>query len=162
MAQITDKKIHQGTNVKIRRTVKNYTQEYLAELIGISQKNLSDIEKQSTIDDEMLNKIAKALDTDVQWFKLNDPDNVGRYNITTITNNSSETSSPTYQGQFGNAETSTIINNSLHEMMKVTEKALAMQRKNFEREMELKEEIFKLKLENILLKQDDVSLKRKK
>ena len=47
-------------------------------------------------------------------------------------------------------------------MMKVTEKALAMQRKNFEREMELKEEIFKLKLENILLKQDDESLKRKK
>jgi transcriptional regulator with XRE-family HTH domain len=55
-----------GFNIRKKREDKKYSQEYLASLLNISQQNLCDIENNKTkINTDKLEKIAKALDTDI-------------------------------------------------------------------------------------------------
>lgn len=47
--------------------------------MGFTPQWLSKVEEMRTIDDQLLDKIAKALDTDVNWFKMHDIDTIPTY-----------------------------------------------------------------------------------
>lgn len=85
--------VHQGLNIRIRRTAKGITQDALALLLGTKSQRISEIEQMSVIDDKILGNIAKALDTDVKWFKTYNPLDVKGYvNLSTNNNTSTDTS----------------------------------------------------------------------
>lgn len=60
------KKSNHGANVRRWREWRNINQEILAEQIGISQVTLSSYEKKEKLEQEILDKIAKALDVPVE------------------------------------------------------------------------------------------------
>lgn len=60
-------KAHHGENIKHFRVARGFSQEYLAEKLGISQVKLCRLEKKETVDDEYLNSISKLLGVDVIW-----------------------------------------------------------------------------------------------
>lgn len=54
-----------GHNIKMLRELRNYTQEYMAQCIGISRQSYSKLEHTADIHTAQLYKIAEVLDTDV-------------------------------------------------------------------------------------------------
>lgn len=60
------KKSNHGANVRRWREWRNINQDVLAEQIGVSQATLSSYEKKEKLEQEILDKIAKALDIPVQ------------------------------------------------------------------------------------------------
>ena len=56
---------HIGHNIKMLRELRNYTQEYMAQCIGISRQSYCKLEHSADINTAQLYQIAKALDTDV-------------------------------------------------------------------------------------------------
>lgn len=67
----TKKPVHHGRNIKLARNWKNITQEALAELLNLKagQGRISELEMEETIDDKILDDIAKALDVPVDFLK---------------------------------------------------------------------------------------------
>ena len=63
------KEAHHGTNVKRCREMQGIKQETLAEELEISQQQISKLESQEIIKDEMLDKLAKALHITVDAIK---------------------------------------------------------------------------------------------
>ena len=70
--------VHHGRNIKLARNWKNITQEGLAELLNLKagQGRISELEMEETIDDKILDDIAKALDVPVDFLKNFQPDQV--------------------------------------------------------------------------------------
>lgn len=60
------KKSNHGANVRRWREWRNINQDVLAEQIGVSQTTLSGYEKKEKLDQEILEKIAKALDIPIE------------------------------------------------------------------------------------------------
>lgn len=60
---------HIGHKIRRIRELKGVKQESLAAELGISRQTVSKIEQSDTIDDEMLDKIAQALDVPVERIK---------------------------------------------------------------------------------------------
>ena len=150
MEEIKEKQIHQGRNVSIRRNHKGLSQEALSMMLKIDPRKLSAIEKQPIVEDSVLNQIAEKLDTDINWFKTYDPDSIPSYgiNIDADSNNDSAMANTNVaKGDY------TYINNPVDDLMKVTDKALAIQEASHKKEIELMNANFALKLENELLKQ---------
>jgi len=59
-----------GSKIKKLRELRNYSQEYMASELGISQSNLARIEKNEIgISDQRLKQIATLLGTDVETIK---------------------------------------------------------------------------------------------
>ncbi|HCO68390.1 MAG TPA: transcriptional regulator [Dysgonomonas sp.] len=71
-----EKRIHHGRNVKLARSWKNMTQNDLAEKLNVYQTDISSLEKEEIISDEMLDKIAMAMDVSPDFFKNFKPDAV--------------------------------------------------------------------------------------
>lgn len=149
MEEIKEKQIHQGRNIGIRRNHKGLSQEALSMMLKIDPRKLSAIEKQPIVEDSVLNQIAEKLDTDINWFKTYDPDSIPCYgiNIDADSNNDSAMSMANVKGDY------TYINNPVDELIKATNKALAIQEASHKKEIELMNANFALKLENELLKQ---------
>ena len=59
--QTTAKKCNHGANIRRWREWRNVNQDVLAEEIGVSQATLSGYEKKETLEQEILDKIAVAL-----------------------------------------------------------------------------------------------------
>jgi len=57
----TEKKPHQGRNVKRIREILGVKQDALAFDLGISQQTISSIEQKETIDEDLLERIAQAI-----------------------------------------------------------------------------------------------------
>lgn len=55
-------RVHHGNNIKRIRREKGIKQEKLSSLVNLSQQTVSRYESMKTIDDEMLDRFAKALD----------------------------------------------------------------------------------------------------
>ncbi|HCO68824.1 MAG TPA: transcriptional regulator [Dysgonomonas sp.] len=69
MEEIKDKrKVHHGRNVRIARNWKNLTQEGLATMLDLYQTDISVLEQKETIDDAMLDRIARAMDVPKDFF----------------------------------------------------------------------------------------------
>ncbi len=62
-------KVHHGNNIELYRMAKGYSQEYMAIKLGIAQQRFSDLEKQETIDEETLIKIADILGLNIEWLR---------------------------------------------------------------------------------------------
>lgn len=66
MEETTVKKSNHGANVRRWREWRNINQDVLAEQIGVSQATLSGYEKKDKLEQDILDKIAKALDIPVE------------------------------------------------------------------------------------------------
>jgi len=72
MKEVAERKktaIHHGKNITIARDMLNISQEGLASILEVSQKQISRYENEKTIDDEILNKIANAMSINVDFLK---------------------------------------------------------------------------------------------
>lgn len=82
------RKNHKGHNLKNVRTFLGVKQEALAMGLGISQQEISEIEGQEEIEEELLSQIATALEVSPEVIKGFDMDktiyNINNYKDTTI------------------------------------------------------------------------------
>lgn len=62
---MTEKKIHEGRNIKRLREILGVKQETLATALNMSQQNISLLEAKETIDPAILQDVAKALNVPV-------------------------------------------------------------------------------------------------
>jgi len=75
-------KPHHGQNIFAARRWKNIDQYALAEKVNVSQPKISEWEHTEKLDDEILDRIAKALDVDFDFLKNFVPESVTKsYNI---------------------------------------------------------------------------------
>ncbi|PXV68994.1 helix-turn-helix protein [Dysgonomonas alginatilytica] len=61
--------VHQGHNIRMVRTWNKMSQVALADMLDCSQDRVSKLERQQTIDDEILEKVALALNVDMDYLK---------------------------------------------------------------------------------------------
>jgi transcriptional regulator with XRE-family HTH domain len=89
IATMPEKKVHEGRNIKRIREMLGIKQETLAEELQISQSGVSLLEQKETIDQPMLESVAKVLKVPVEAIKNFTED--AAYNIigNTVTNNQS-------------------------------------------------------------------------
>jgi len=151
MRQVAEKKntIHQGKNVRFAREFKNLSQQNLADKLNKQQSEISKIENQETIDDELLEQIALALEISSDFLKKFDFEDTAKnyFNNTTVNSENSHD----------------LVNNQgtiyypVDELADFTEKFLNMQKEHYEKELTLVEKFHKkeveLEKENALLKQ---------
>ena len=81
--QTTAKKCNHGANIRGWRQWRNVNQDVLAEEIGVSQATLSGYEKKETLEQEILDKIAVALNIPVE--AITELDNAASINIVSST-----------------------------------------------------------------------------
>mgnify|MGYP001523740536 CR=1 FL=1 len=62
-------RVHHGRNIRRTRVEKNMNQEGLSELVHLSQPAVSKYEKMRVIDDEMLQRFARALNVPFDYLK---------------------------------------------------------------------------------------------
>lgn len=67
--EINTKNIHQGRNIRETRLSKNMKQERLAELIKVAQSTLSKAENSKYVEEDLLGKIATALNVPLEFLK---------------------------------------------------------------------------------------------
>jgi len=68
------KNIHHGHNVRLARMWKNLTQAELGIYLDMIQSQISDIEAKPVLEDKILDKIAKAMNVPVDFFKEFSPE----------------------------------------------------------------------------------------
>lgn len=66
MEETTVKKSNHGANVRRWREWRGINQDVLAEMIGVSQATLSGYEKKDKLEQDVLEKLAKALDIPIE------------------------------------------------------------------------------------------------
>ncbi|MDR2956271.1 MAG: helix-turn-helix domain-containing protein [Prevotella sp.] len=89
------KKVHQGRNIRIARNFQNMTQGDLAFKLNLSQGKVSDLELKETLEDELLDKFAAALNISVDFLKNFEPEEVMKsftFSENAFTNNNAENS----------------------------------------------------------------------
>ena len=67
-------RVHHGRNIRRTRVEKNMNQEGLSELVHLSQPTVSKYEKMRVIDDEMLQRFARALNVPFDYLKTLEED----------------------------------------------------------------------------------------
>ena len=67
--EMTIGKIHHGHNIRRTRIEKNIKQEALSQLVNMSQSNVSKYESARVIDDEILQRFARALNVPFEYLK---------------------------------------------------------------------------------------------
>jgi transcriptional regulator with XRE-family HTH domain len=83
---ILDKlRIHHGHNIRHTRINKNMSQEILADKVNLSQQTVSRYEATRVIDDEMIERFAKALDITAEQIKTMEDDSAINLYITNNT-----------------------------------------------------------------------------
>ena len=72
--ELTVGRVHHGHNIRRFRIEKNMNQEGLSELVHLSQPAVSKYEKMRVIDDEMLQRFARALNVPFDYLKTLEED----------------------------------------------------------------------------------------
>lgn len=72
--ELTIGRVHHGRNIRRTRIEKNINQEGLSELVHLSQPAISKYEKMRVIDDEMLQRFARALNVPFDYLKTLEED----------------------------------------------------------------------------------------
>lgn len=67
--ELIEGRVHHGRNIRRTRIEKNIKQDALSELVHLSQPAISKYEKMRVIDDEMLQRFARALDVPLDYLK---------------------------------------------------------------------------------------------
>lgn len=91
MDTIETKKRRDGYNTKRLREILGVKQEELADKLGLSQQTISKIEQKEIIEDDMLEKIAKALNIPVQAIRDFSEDSALNIISNSFTSNDSST-----------------------------------------------------------------------
>jgi len=91
MDTIETKKRRDGYNTKRLREILGVKQEELADKLGLSQQTISKIEQKEIIEDDMLEKIAKALNIPVQSIRDFSEDSALNIISNSFTSNDSST-----------------------------------------------------------------------
>lgn len=101
--EIQNVNVHHGHNIRRTRIEKNIKQDALAALVNMTQPNVSKYEKMRVIEDEMLNRFARALNVPVEYLKTLEEDapSVVFENITNNVHDNKDSSVPItgYKGQ---------------------------------------------------------------
>lgn len=84
---MTEKKIHEGKNIKRLREILGVKQETLATALNMSQQNISLLEAKETIDPTILQDVAKALNVPMDAIKNFSEDHAMNIISNTFTNN---------------------------------------------------------------------------
>lgn len=149
-------KSHHGDNLILARKWKKMTQADVADKIGIHQTEISTLEKQETIDEVLLERIAEAMDIPVSFFTDFDLDDAVKnyYNNSSYVVNDEAHVNQIIQGD-EIIEGDVNNNYPLEEVQELTDKFLKLQK-------ELLEKNHHLDKENALLKQELEFLKKKK
>ena len=72
--ELTIGRVHHGLNIRRTRIEKDMNQEGLSELVHLSQPAVSKYEKMKVIDDEMLQRFARALNVPFDYLKTLEED----------------------------------------------------------------------------------------
>lgn len=72
--ELTIGRVHHGRNIRRTRIEKGIKQEVLSKLVHLSQPAISKYEKMRVIDDEMLQRFAKALNVPFEYLKTLEED----------------------------------------------------------------------------------------
>lgn len=72
--ELTIGRVHHGRNIRSTRIEKDMNQEGLSELVHLSQPAVSKYEKMKVIDDEMLQRFARALNVPFDYLKTLEED----------------------------------------------------------------------------------------
>ena len=67
--EVKVRNVHHGHNIRLARMLKNIKQEDLAEKVNTTQPNVSEHENAAVLDDELLQRYAKALDVSLEALK---------------------------------------------------------------------------------------------
>lgn len=111
--------VHHGHNIKRTRIEKRIKQEALSELVHLSQSAISKYERSRVIDDEMLQRFAKAMDVPFDYLKnLEENAPVMVFENNTVTNND-QGGTNTDIGSVGREENNRI--NNFNPIDKITE-----------------------------------------
>ncbi len=153
--------VHQGRNVRFAREFRGVSQEDLGFKINKYQSEMSKIENQVTVADEILEQVALALEVSADFLRTFDFEDTAKnyYNYSTneqentFAENSHDTVNQNNQYQIEEE----VINNNipLEEAEKLADRFLQIQK-------ELLEDKHQLDKENALLKQELEFLKSKK
>ena len=132
MNEVTENKsiVHQGRNVKIVRESKGLYQKDLGYKINKEQSEISRIESQEVIEDELLEQIALALEVPVDFLKNFDLDTHANTYNNNQTNNLPENS----KGNVNQGQGYSVYNYSVEEFVELTKKFLTMQKEHYEKE----------------------------
>lgn len=132
---------HQGTNVKIARMVKDVKQNELAEKLNMHQSEISTLESQQVIAEDILQQISLALDIPMNFLKEFDAEEATKtYNNDSVVNSAENGKDTVNVLQGENEQQQTINYFPLTEVMEMTEKLLNMQKDHYEKEILLHNE----------------------
>ncbi|OJV87432.1 MAG: hypothetical protein BGO34_10135 [Bacteroidia bacterium 44-10] len=134
-----NKNTHHGHAVKRFRTTLGKKQEVLAADMGISQTLVSFYEKKQVIEDEMIDKFAKALNVAPELIKELEEDPV----TVIIENNTFEKGN----NNVGYVTDNTITNNPIEQILELTKEKTTL----FERMLELEKRMLELEKEKSAL-----------
>ncbi|WP_456088579.1 helix-turn-helix domain-containing protein [Parabacteroides sp.] len=103
---LNDSSIHHGRNLVRLMNKKGLKVEDLEKALQLSQKQVEELMEMKKIDDEMLDKLAKALDVSVETIKnmKEEEPSVSFQNDTFNIENENNTNSPVYNNIVGNQE----------------------------------------------------------
>lgn len=127
-----NKNTHHGHAVKRFRTTLGKKQEALAADMGISQTLVSFYEKKQVIEDDMIDKFAKALNVAPELIKELEEDSV----TLIIENNTFEEGSIANISNISKGNNNTIPNNPIEQMLELTKEKTTL----YERMLELEKE----------------------
>lgn len=137
--------VHHGRNIRNARIKRNLKQEALAELVHMTQQNVSRYEATKVIDDKTLDKFAKALDMSVEDLKTTqDAAPLMVENNNTYTENG--TVNGVNQGSYWGEQTFH-IEPTVHPLDKMVELYERMLKTSYERIKELEERLAELENE---------------
>lgn len=161
MNEVVEKKnsTHQGRNIRFAREFKGLSQQDLGDKINKQQSEISKIENQEVIENEILERIAHVLDISADFLRNFDFRSATKnfYNDATIH------SAGKSQDVVNQGDQSQIFNYyPLEQVMEMTTKLLNMQKEHYEKEMRLLEEKHEIDKEKTLLKQELEFLKSSK
>ncbi len=143
----------QGKNVRLARDLRGLSQQELAEKLNKQQSEMSRIENLDSIDDELLDQIALALDVSPDFLRNFDLTQHAKTFNNEATINSAENSQDTLNQ--GNDTVENIYNYPIDQFKDFAENTLKLQK-------ELLEEKFQIEKDYALLKQELEALKNKK
>ncbi len=134
---ITGKKVHHGHNVKRLRQSRGIKQQAIAHELELSQQVISKYEQMEELDEEILQKFAKALDISVDVIKMLEEDPVAIY----IENNTFESVNDNAKINVASDDSSTNTFNELDKVIELYERLLKTEQ---ERNTALEDRLSKL------------------
>lgn len=145
--------VHHGHNIRMVRTWNKMSQVVLADLLECSQDKISKLERQQTIDDAVLEKVALALNVDMEYLK-EDHSPLGTIN-NTINDSSIEHSQTQTGAEYSRDIQNTIQGEQINYITNDSESLINLYERLLKSEIEnaqLKNQVKDLKKENQELK----------